>query len=109
METVLDAIGMISISQWVMAVIGGLIFGMAAMSTRPLREHHFDVVRHYSRYMLAAMLMFYITFPFAQGLLGYLEDGSAVRLITVSATYAAFFIATAVSLLYVQIAKDGKG
>ena len=79
----------IDIQQVGISILGGFIFGTALFTCRPWTLYSVSTVTHYIKYVTMALVVFYITFPFAQGMLGYFEFQS-LRLLEVTISYSLY-------------------
>ena len=83
---------LITLEQWFIIVIGGIVFGSSAACAR---HFVFGVIPHSAyialmRYIVVIIVGFYISFIFSQGFLWLLESGDASRLFEVSVAYWTF-------------------
>ena len=85
-------------------IIGGFIFALCLVTARKqtVGQKPSMQFRRFIIYIYANFVIFYFTFPFAQGLLWYFMSGDYTRLVTVSVTYWAYMAAFAVGTIVIR-------
>lgn len=71
-----------------LSLLGGMVFGGSLMYLRPRK--HAEAARDFIKRVLTFMFLFYITFPFVQGVSGLYEHHDPSLLTEVTVYYAIF-------------------
>lgn len=95
MDSIVTALQTISTQQWLITIIGGIVF--AACFNIPARSrylsHESNTRKMAVRYDALNFIVFFITFPLAQGLVALQNHGDITRLVVVSATFWLYSLA----------------
>ena len=95
MDSILEALQTVTTQQWIITIIGGIVF--AAVFNIPARSkflsHESNTRTMAVRYDALNFIVFYFTFPLAQGLVALGNHGDITRLAVVSATFWLYSLA----------------
>ena len=95
MDSTVEALQTISTQQWMITIIGGIVF--AACFNIPARSKYLsresDTRKMAVRYDALNFIVFFFTFPLAQGLVALQNHGDITRLVVVSVTFWLYSLA----------------
>jgi len=102
------ALGAMHSGQAFVAIIGGILYSIIVIAAISKPRTHNEFVRFFKRRM-CSLAMFYIAFPFAQGMMGSINRGHTIALSQVTLYYILFvfgFILSTVAQMELSTKKE---